>query len=140
MSSSTKDLLDRGSDEKGWSDAAKLAAICQFIDQLSSGESDLETFLDGFTPGADGATAESTVTYGEGDERIVLEIIDKGGCGCTTPMLPKQPAKRDAFGVAIDALTTLLMKMAGAGVAMDSPAMHKAVEEAVAQLANDWGD
>jgi len=79
--------------------------------------------------------AVGPIIYGKGEDRIFLE---RNGSGCSTPMLPKPPSSRDAFGVAIDALTTVLMKMAGTGVAMDTPAMHQAIKNAVEQLANDW--
>ncbi len=88
----------------------------------------------------DAATADSTVTYGAGPERIVLRMAEGGGCECTSPLLPKRPARRDTLGVAFDALTTMLMKMAGAGLAMDTPQMREAVQETVEQLANDWDD
>ncbi len=53
MDSATQDLLDSIGDAKGWREESKRAALCRFVDQLSSGESDLETFLDEFVPNAD---------------------------------------------------------------------------------------
>ena len=81
------------------------------------------------------------ITYGKGDDRITLNLAPDGhGVACGSPMCPRKPSRRDPFSVGIDATMTMLLKLANAGIDMDSPKIHKAVKETVEQVANDWGD